>query len=529
MFRASKDPAVKQEVKEYYTSLLSLFQEFVRGIHENNPTTVSAENALKIYDDIRDTEIYRTIKNLIINKKDCSQAEYLFYALVTDDVSQLNPNRLNQNHQIDIQITVPTNVNFHDPIKAFAQNLDDLAAALRFQKSPSKETFLAFQDRLYERTQLTLPHLNLSGLQIPEIPKLEESYNHTMLRFLRCLLVNTTFMGEEYKIYAIESIFSNTYFSNTKLLYNSRFESCDFYSLSFSAETINHISFVQCRFSIAELRTPQLNHASFRDCTFNSSLLWAERTTSTQINGRKNNIVLEQCNINDSTLNFGNVILLLRETSHNFEVQNCVINQSKIHFGRIDGVSVHWGANKITDTTITTHSLTNADHFIVSIGNDNYHGVDLRHSLFKIDTLLRFKYFQPQGLSDTCLYFEMADFSDLPSFNTFLCVLNEMINRWKLVPIYDNVALRLSNLAILVRDHIVAYHENHPETQAELLQAALNHAAFKHRNTGGLAGSAGYLFGSLSPIASARKILDDALNAVNAPDDVENPSRTFEV
>lgn len=546
MFRASNDLAVKREVKDYYTKLLSLFDELNEQTLQYDSTVESAKHLLKFYETIRDNDIYQHIKILIITGEKCSQAEYLFYALVTDNVSQLNPNRLSQRGQIDIQVTVPTNVNFHDPINAFAQNLDDLAAALRFQNTPTRETFLAFQERLSNRLDGMSTHLNLSGIRIREIPEMDPD-EQTWLSFSRCLFVNTTFEGNEYSIDVYDSIFSKTDLSVT-ILYASEFKkchfsdlsfcgeiidkvsfkNCDLSSVSFFADNINYISFDYCRLNQVKLGSLQLTQPWFYQCSIENSCLSFDETNILYSEGYECNVGIKSCNVSDSELNFGNIVSA--QIVNEFMIDHCKIYQSQIRFGNLDSVKILWRYSTITKTSISTQSMYNAKHVDFDI---KFHRADLREAQFTLESLVSFHRFSKkyEEVIDNTLAFPETSFSDPESFNEFLSQLNKDISEWLIDPSimysFQYPDRKLSNLATLVKNHIIHYHRDTRELCAEIIQAALNHALFSHRNTGGFSGYAGYLFGSCSVAAPARKILSDALQTVNAPYDVEDLSPTY--
>ncbi len=233
------------------------------------------ERASLALDNARNSDLYEAIQEKLGNVE-ISPYEYLFYALVTDDVKTLDSNILASILQY---ADLPYNL---------SRNLTIVAAALRFSQSTTPNETKRYHQELIGQLGIDLPYenalrpvyLNLAGIRLANLDCTEESkYRSHSPNLSFCDLRGAEFSNSNFYFLKIRfSDVSNATFANitnrTKRGSDADFNlhGCIAKGARFDAVTASNIDWSGSDFSGAVFNNSQIGVGCFRDSNFTGAV-----------------------------------------------------------------------------------------------------------------------------------------------------------------------------------------------------------------------------------------------------------------
>lgn len=472
----SLQPKRTTKDKTYFGELLQLFNALY-----NDTVTHAIHHTKKLqseYETYRNTACYHSIKQDMANNTPVTAAEYLFYALVTDNVSTLDPNKLDQHNEIQLKLNTPHIPQIAKAIRPFVVNLKILAAALRHQENPSIETLTTLRELLDQRArlyngnnELTRLYLNLNGITLVAIRF------QPPLNFHHCYFAEAT-LDRELSFNALGCLFHKSNM-DTDINCKRTYVDCDLIEVTGRIWVPTYCTFKNSKIIRSHLNFTAREGLYFIDCTISASKLTIDGTCDAEVAG------LSSCNVHRSSITFG--------------------------YGRL-----RWCNNTITQSLISSNPRHSAKHIF-----DGEHVLcsnDLRKA--QIDDLITLLHTENLSIHEPSLIYDYDLFETPQAFNQLLtdiraAIWKEISRRFDFTLLAHKDAEEIQVVyAKLIIAHIHAYYptESFPLEAIALLEEALKHTAFQNLHDIGMKSTFGSLFAACSTATKARKALSEALD-----------------
>lgn len=480
MFNEAQHQTLPEKKSAYFDELYRLYRSLYNKTlaHADQDTRKRQLN----YDEYRQSGLYKTIKKSLAANTPVTQAEYYFYALVTDDVSKLDANNLDSYNLIQLALSTPNFRELNKAIDWFRQNLSILAAALRHQNDPTAETFTELKGRLELQAKQNFAHkeggpavifINLSGITLPAV-----TGEMGELAFHCCYFQKAT-LDSMLSFEALHSIFLETNL-DASLEADRSYGGCELISVK---ATI--LAQPGCLFANSNIKTSKLSITIMQDLHFEGCEIFRSEIA---IKGERDGEIgsLHSCRVLCSTISLDYGILRWQKNT----IIKAVISNDLTWSAKHDFKD----QNIIESTDLRKVQIVDLVKFLIS---DQFPTISLSiydDGLFASPEVFR------QLL--TSIHKEISAF------------INKLLD--KSLWVYSDVEKVQEAFAKVLVSHIQAYYpfESHALDAISLLEEALRHPVFKNQSQIGLKSIFGSLFAACSTSTKAREVLSEALNEV---------------
>lgn len=458
-------------------NLRELLQSF-RWLYENTLAPDNCDNnpLLSVYDECRGKPVYQSIEKRMAAGDPVTQPEYLFYALVTDDVSGLDPKQLDYDVTEQLAISAPDSLAMTAMIQLFMPNLNILSSALRHQNRPTAETFASLFELLSLRAKacagvehFTVLWLNLSGIRVHAVKQPMGSLDFRYCHFVKARL------NPKLSFSALHAIFIDLNLGNSDFARRS-YTHCELRGVK---AKMSHCQFERSNIVDSKLSITMWRGLHFAGCDIKHSEVYICGTRDDKI------ARIDSCKVTGSKVMLGNGCLRWR----NNVLSEVVISSDSTRFAQHDFEQ----DNQIKSTDLRNAQLTDAGALLSS---------------------------EQLSMEEPSLLCRERLFADLEVFHAWLSDVVQGMHkdmaysykdsRW----IHKSLGKKQEAFARVLVAHIRAYFpvESHSFEAVGFLSEALKHEVFKHQNENGLNLVFASLFPAYSTATKAREILNEALN-----------------